>query len=159
MPRGRKPKPTAIKKLAGNPGKRKPNGEEPKLPAAAAAKPDCPPHLDGPARHEWQRVADLLHSAGLLTQVDRAALAGYCVAWGRWIQAETSLREHGPIVKSPSGYPIQNPWLSVANAALAQVQKLAAEFGMTPSSRSRVRAPEAAKAEDTQAATDAAFLD
>jgi P27 family predicted phage terminase small subunit len=43
------------------------------------------------------------------------------------------------LVKSPSGYAIQNPWLSIANKAFDQMMKLMTEFGMTPSSRSRVK--------------------
>jgi hypothetical protein len=40
--RGRKPKPTALKRLDGNPGKRGYNHDEPVLPEGL---PDCPGHL------------------------------------------------------------------------------------------------------------------
>jgi P27 family predicted phage terminase small subunit len=135
MTRGRKPKPTATKKLEGNPGKRKLNDAEPR---PAATKPACPKHVQGEARKEWNRVSKDLHAAGLLTKIDKAALAAYCVQWGRWVEAEESLRKHGPVVKSPTGYPMQNPHLSIANKAMTQMQKSLVEFGMTPSSRSRI---------------------
>lgn len=45
--------------------------------------------------------------------------------------------KYGTVVKSPSGYPIQSPYLAIANKAHEQMTKLLAEFGMTPSSRSR----------------------
>ena len=32
---------------------------------------------------------------------DRAALAAYCQAWGRWVEAEERLRETPPLVKTP----------------------------------------------------------
>ena len=77
---------------------------------------------------------------GILTTVDRAVLAGYCVAYARWAEAETQVSKLGPVVKTAGGNLIQNPYLSIANKALEQMTKLAAEFGMTPSSRSRVQA-------------------
>jgi phage terminase small subunit len=41
--RGPAPKPTAIKRLEGNPGKRKLNEMEPKM---TVGVPECPDHLD-----------------------------------------------------------------------------------------------------------------
>lgn len=135
--RGRKPKPTAVKILEGNPGKRPLNDAEPR---PTAKLPPCPKHLNDEAKKEWRRISKELLKAGLLTTIDRAVLATYCQAWGRWVEAEEQLRKHGPIVKSPSGYPIQNPYLSVANKAMQQMQKVMPELGMTPSSRSRIKA-------------------
>ena len=75
---------------------------------------------------------------GLVTEVDKAALAGYCQAWARWVEAEEQLTRFGAVIKSPSGYPIQSPYLPIANKALDQMTRLLVEFGMSPSSRSRV---------------------
>jgi P27 family predicted phage terminase small subunit len=132
---GRRPTPTATKILNGNPGKRPINKSEPKF----SGIPTCPKHLDKAAKAEWKRVAAELTAAGLLTTVDRAALAAYCSAWSRWIGAETNIQKFGTVIKSPkSGFPIQNPYVGVANTALDQMRKFAVEFGMTPSSRSRI---------------------
>lgn len=133
--RGPAPLPTATKRARGNPGKRPLNDDEPQMPARA---PRCPSHLQGEARAEWRRVAGALNAAGLLTQVDRAALAVYCQAWSRWVRAEEQVARHGEIVKTASGNLIQNPYLSVANRAMKQLQTLAREFGMTPSARSQL---------------------
>jgi P27 family predicted phage terminase small subunit len=46
----------------------------------------------------------------------------------------------GAVVRSPSGYPMINPHLSVANQAYGQLRAMIAEFGMSPASRSRVAA-------------------
>lgn len=137
---GRKPKPTRLKLLQGNPGKRPVNRREPQ---PAAQIPDCPEHLSEVAKHEWRRVAVELSRLGLLTLVDRAALSAYCCVWARWVEAEDHLKKTGPVVRSPSGYPIQNPYLAIANAALSQMRAFLIEFGMTPSSRSRVTGPPA----------------
>jgi P27 family predicted phage terminase small subunit len=134
--RGRKPIPSAIRAVRGNPGKRTGNEREPEF---AAAIPGCPAHLDGEARAEWDRVAKELHDKGVLAQVDRAALACYCQAWGRLCEAEVKVRDMGLVLEGEKGS-YQNPWLFVANKAMEQIKAFAAEFGMTPSSRTRVKA-------------------
>ena len=66
--RGRKPKPTAVKQLEGNPGKRQLNANEPK-PAARA--PSCPKWLEDDAKKEWRRLAKQMEQLGILTEVDK----------------------------------------------------------------------------------------
>ena len=137
MPRGRTPKPTLHKLLAGNPGHRPLNDREPVPPSDL---PDCPDHLQGEARAEWFRICAALRSMGLLTCADHALLEAYCVTYARWLDAEAKLKEFGTIVKSPNkGFPMTSPYLHVANSALEQLRKLAVEFGLTPASRSRIR--------------------
>mgnify|MGYP000913998384 FL=1 len=133
---GRKPKPTALKELAGNPGKRPLNEREPK---PTAKLPTAPKHLTSAARAEWRRMGKELLALGVLTSVDRAALAAYCVAYARWAEAEVQVAKLGTVVKTSNGNLIQNPYLAVANRAMEYMTKLATEFGMTPSSRSRVQ--------------------
>jgi len=135
---GRKPTPSAIKRLRGNPGRRPLNEREPK---PRPIIPPCPKHLEGEARTEWRRATRRLAACGVLSELDGAGLALLCTAWGRWVQAEQEIRKYGPIVKAPkTGVPMQNPWLSVANKAMEQMMKVLPEFGMTPASRSRIHA-------------------
>ena len=54
---GRKPKPTALKKLEGNPGKRKMNTKEP---VPGKGMPDCPKWLLPEAKEEWKRLCQKL---------------------------------------------------------------------------------------------------
>jgi P27 family predicted phage terminase small subunit len=82
-----------------------------------------------------RRLADM----GVLTQIDRAALAAYCSAWARWCEAEGEIRKHGLLIKTPNNYPAQNPYLAIANRAQEIMLKVAVEFGMTPSSRTRIK--------------------
>jgi P27 family predicted phage terminase small subunit len=150
--RGRKPLPTAIKRLRGNPGKGPLNEREP---VVASAIPVCPAHLDDEAKHEWRRITRELKRAGLVTRLDRAALAAYCQAWSRWIDAEQKIRTAGAVVLSPKKYPMLNPYLVVANRAMAQMRQFLTEFGMTPSARSRVHTD---ATPDSEAAEMEAFL-
>lgn len=137
--RGRKPKPIAMKKLAGNPGKR-PLGDVPQPPVPDYT-PYVPRHLNEAAKREWRRMVKLLMELNLYTEVDRAALAMYCQAWGRWVEAERKLAEADNglvLISCNTGNLYQNPWLHVANRAWEQMRKILAEFGLTPSSRSRL---------------------
>ncbi len=132
---GRKPKPTALKVLAGNPGHRALNASEAR---PRVLMPKCPAVLQGEARSEWRRISRKLFAAGLLTELDGAALTAYCLAWGRLVDAEQKLREFGHVIKAPSGYLVPSPYLAIANKAQEQMVRILVEFGMTPASRSRI---------------------
>jgi P27 family predicted phage terminase small subunit len=123
--RGRKPQPLPGKVAA----------------TSIAALPRCPAHLSDVARKEWRRLATPLHEAGILTTADRAALAAYCQSWSRWVEAEEQLRKTPPLLKTPSGYVQQSPWLSVANKQLELMGRYMGELGLTPVSRTRLDLP------------------
>ncbi len=106
--------------------------------SALGALPRCPAHLSAAARREWRRLASPLHDAGLLTVADRGALAAYCQTYARWVEAEERLKETPALIKAPSGYPQQSPWLSIANKQLELMGRYMAELGLTPSARSRL---------------------
>lgn len=132
--RGRKPLPTELKLAAGNPGKRTLNLNQPR----PAGPLSCPRALNKLARSEWHRVKRALGDQVALTAADRAALAIYCAAWARWVEAEDKVRILGEVVMTKSGNAIQNPYRSIASHAEKVMLQAAAEFGMTPSSRSRL---------------------
>jgi P27 family predicted phage terminase small subunit len=119
--RGRKPTPTALKKLEGNPGKRPLNNSEPKPDKKA---PSCPKWLEPEAKKEWRRLAKQMEALGILTEVDMAAFAGYCQAYARWKEAEEFITQHGTIVRTPSGYWQQVPQVSIAQTYLKVMNRL-----------------------------------
>ena len=51
------------------------------------------------------------------------------------------IQKYGTMVKSPTGYPIQSPYLAIANRQAELMMRIASEFGFTPASRSRISAP------------------
>lgn len=136
--RGRRPKPTRLKLLTGNPGKRPLNANEP---TPLAAIPECPVELGAVARKEWDRLAVELSQLRILTNLDRAALAAYCGAYAMWAEATEAIQKFGTMVKSPTGYPQQSPYVSIANRQAEIMIRIAAEFGFTPASRSRISTP------------------
>jgi P27 family predicted phage terminase small subunit len=101
--------------------------------------PELPSHLSAEAVLEWHRITKELLALKILTKVDRAALAAYCQAWGRWVDAEDHLRLEPMIFKSPSGYPVLSPWWSVANKSMEQMRNFLTEFGLSPASRTRIK--------------------
>jgi P27 family predicted phage terminase small subunit len=136
--RGRRPTATRLKVLTGNPGKRPLNEHEPE---PEPAVPDCPPELGAVARREWERLAGELGKLRILTNLDRAALAAYCGAYALWAEATEQIEKYGSMVKSPSGYPQQSPYLAIANRQVELMMRIASEFGFTPVSRSRISSP------------------
>jgi P27 family predicted phage terminase small subunit len=153
--RGRKPKPSHLRLITGNPGRRPINLHEPQ---PKTGRPTPPIALNEPGRREWVRVVRRLSQAGLVTPIDRAALAAYCQAYGDWIMARRAIEtnaaadpvNHGLLIETSNGNLIQHPLIGIANKARSDMVRFAAEFGMTPSARSRVHAnpDEGAKAQD-----------
>jgi len=134
MERGRKPKPTKLKKLEGVRTDRiNENEPEPQL-----GKVTCPGFLSKEAKAEWKRIAPELVRLGLLTPIDRAAFAAYCQSYGRWVEVERLLLDKGILAKGNKGQIIASPLLWISSSAVKAMLKFGIEFGLTPSSRSRL---------------------
>ncbi|MCU4184013.1 phage terminase small subunit P27 family [Acidiferrimicrobium sp. IK] len=157
--RGRKPKPTALKVLQGNPGKRPVNRNEPKPTPTA---PLCPTWLSAEGKAEWRRVVPELDRIGMLTKVDRAALATYCEAWATFMSAQRLVHEHGLVLlkykdlETLDGTKIyvtvaKNPAAQMARDAAGLIRQFSAEFGLTPSARTRIDLPEPDEGTDPMA--------
>lgn len=143
--RGRKPKPTHLKLITGNPGHRR---LEPDEIQPTRAFPMPPEFLSDDAKVEWGRIGSELYALELLTKVDTSALAAYCQAYSQWKTGIEALNQmagadkltKGLMIKTSNGNAIQNPIVGTINKAAADMVRYAAEFGMTPSARSRLTA-------------------
>lgn len=149
--RGPQPKPTVLKLIAGNPGKRPLDLGGEVMPEVAV--PDIPRHLNAEARKEWKRVTVELAQLGLISKLDRAALALYCQAWGQMVLLEESLNadvrlcvekggdiSHAMSFTTAKGYQGQSVKVQLINSLREQVNRYLAAFGLSPSSRGRVKA-------------------
>jgi P27 family predicted phage terminase small subunit len=96
---------------------------------------DCPPELSPAAKQEWDRIISELTATDMLKIFDRAALAAYCEAYALWIEAVENVHKYGAVMKSPSGFPLQSPYLSIAARQVDTMLRIATEFGFTPASR------------------------
>lgn len=140
---GRKPKPTAVKRLTGNPGKRPlpAEGEEPD-PGTLDALPEPPDWLQELeyGRREWYSRGPTLLTMGLLTPADEMSFALYCLQVDICIKASQDIQKNGQTIRGARGE-VRNPALASLASATTAATKLAAEFGLTPSSRGRMKLP------------------
>ncbi len=135
---GRKPQPTALKLIKGNPGKRPLNKKEPE---PAEGHLYCPQHLSKEARKEWRRIVPILYQMHIARKPDQAAIAAYCQTYGRWVDAERKMADLGDnalLTKTSNGNIIQSPLVGIANRSMELMLRFMVEFGLTPSSRSRI---------------------
>jgi P27 family predicted phage terminase small subunit len=134
--RGRKPMPTHMKELMGNPGKRAINRNEPKPVGELYAAPEW---MSDSQREGWA-YAVTNAPKGLLKLLDRSILAVWVVAEDLHRQAAEKIAQFGLLTKSPNaGLPLQSPYLAILNKQAQIMLKAAAELGFSPSSRSRVQ--------------------
>lgn len=130
--------------VGGNPGKRSTAALKNRAARSAAYQkkvPPVPPHLSVEAKREWKRVTQHLHRMGIITELDRAALASYCAHYGRWVVAEKKLAELSPelwVTILESGYEQKTQWLGIANQAMAAMNKIGQQFGLNPIDRENV---------------------
>lgn len=145
MSRGRPPLPTNVKRLKGTLRKdRTPHNE----PAPALGAPPCPEWLGDLAKEEWRRVVPELISLGLLTKIDRAALAGYCHAWAEWQTLDADVQENGIYMETGNGYQQVRPAVTARDKAIERCLKFAREFGFTPAARTRISVPKKSEEDD-----------
>jgi P27 family predicted phage terminase small subunit len=135
--RGRKPRPTALKILAGTRSDRI-NTAEPVVPADAVAPPAW---LTGDALLKWHQIVPQLVAAGVARNLDVEAAARYCWVWSQW-RRHAQLCERGAdvlVMKAEDGSPRYaqiGPSATLVTKYAAILARLEAEFGLTPSSRS-----------------------
>ena len=153
---GRRPKPTKLRVIEGNLGKRTFNQAEPELRVASA---DVPDGMSTGGAKEWNRIAGELCDLGLLTEVSRSVFRLYCEAIAEHDAASIFLRENGLtyVVRDKDGEVRsvgQFPQVAIARNAAERARKLAIEFGLTPAAASKVRVPKKPPAK-----TGAEFVD
>lgn len=132
--RGRKPVPTALKLMRGNPGHRPINVDEPKSESGA----EMPDWLSADAQKRWLQLYRNLDEAGVLTQLDAMALGMLCEQFAIWADASAKVAKFGLVYKGQGGQAKESPYLKIANKSMERIQKLLVEFGMTPASRTRI---------------------
>ena len=137
---GRKPKPTHLKLIEGNPGKRSLPQSEPVPREAFPVKPK----FARPAASEcWDRVVVELEAMRILASVDRDALQVYCEAYGTWLVANRRAARSLLVNRGSKSNPVwvSNPAWRIARDAASLMLRIGEAFGLTPSARSRIEAP------------------
>jgi len=139
---GRKPLPTAVKKIRGTLQKCRTNNQEPQPQGDLVEPPD---YMSEGAKLAW-RYAIGSAPEHLLRRLDMSVLEVWSCAADLYRKAQVGLNKTGLLMKSPNtGVPMQSPYLAIANKHAQIMTKAAVEMGFTPASRSRITLPEQAK--------------
>lgn len=124
--------------VEGNLGHRPINDEEPQVDGDIAEIP--PEFLSARAQYYWRKtVADA--PKGMLKSTDHGVMMGYCVACADFEFASIQVEQVGPVIAYKRNGFQQNPYVSIKRNAFERLKAAAAELGLTPSSRSRVKIP------------------
>ena len=141
MTRGPKPTPTNLVAFSGGKSRtankvkeREKNGPR-EFDISIPAPPD---DLPKKGISIWNDTATKLAKMRVMTEADTSALEMFVYSWLRWKDATKKVEDTSILIVSPNNYPIQNPALAIANKAQEQCLKILTEFGLTPSSRTRV---------------------
>lgn len=144
--RGRNPTPTAVKKLTGNPGKRKLDPDELKF---SDELPACPDWLGEIGRTKWNELIAIFGEVkGWLTIADGGLLALYCEAFEDLIEARAEIEKDGPTCSGEKGGMYQHPAVGRKNKAIERMRAIGAKFGLSPADRVGLKMPGAQRVED-----------
>jgi len=131
--RGPRPTPGDVMKAKGDPGGHaRDRGEEPAAPKGA---PGMPTWLSREAKGEWRRIVPRLEAMGVLSTIDRAAIATYCEAWSDFVKWTAWLKKKGHTYSGPNGASCARPEVGYRDKARQEMRHLLAEFGLSPASR------------------------
>jgi P27 family predicted phage terminase small subunit len=146
MTTGRRRKPSNLRYLHGDPGKRAPNTLEPK---PEEGRPKPPDWLSRKAKIAWAELADVLEEMHVLTVADRRALELLCDAYSEWREARAIVDLEGETYETTTAHGSTvrkaEPAVAIAADAWRRVRAMLAEFGLTPAARSKVSTVETPK--------------
>lgn len=137
---GRRPKPSALRVLQGNAGKRAIPKNEPKI---ESKKPRTPKHLSPKAKYAFKGLSETLEKMGVVTPADGKALELLCDAYGEWRDLRTIIEAEGFTYETTNQAGERmvkaRPEVAMASDAWKRIKSMIAEFGLTPSSRTKVQ--------------------
>ncbi len=140
--KGRRPKPTHLKAVRGNPGKRA-NKREPR-PVLDKTAPPPPEHLNDNATRAWENLAPMLVRLRVLTEADHLALERLALCYAEVCEHEETLSGLGYTYEthSMSGDVMvrKRPEAALLADADRRFKSYLVEFGLTPAARSKVEA-------------------
>ena len=133
-----RPMPTNLKVLHGTAQPCLINDKEPSPKKLRTIRP--PSYLTKEEKQCWKKTIVDLQAAGIVTTIDVTSLAAYCRAWVGYQKESGIVEEKGSVVQGSKKTPVLSPHFKAANEYFKRLLQLWREFGMTPSSRSKIRA-------------------
>lgn len=137
--RGPKPTPREILKLRGS----RRAGYNPDQPDPPAGRPKMPSGMPDAAKTKWREIVKQLVDLGVVARLDATMLEQFCRAWAHAQTCEQWIAEHGSVfVRRDKEGRIASattfPQVVELRHLREYIQRTAAEFGLTPSSRTRI---------------------
>lgn len=145
---GRRPQPTALKILRGNPSKTRLNALEPIPPGLPVVAPET---LSPGARLVWDRLAPICLAMRTLTAADVDTFASLCELQSTMHQAAAWKSAEGFAVLVASvdamGAPVlrPHPALKIERDTAMSLRSYYSYFGLEPSARARLQVPKLAE--------------
>lgn len=137
---GRRPTPTHLKLVAGNPGKRPLNNDEP---TPKTGFPSPPSHFDSKLKSVYAKFCEILNEMGLLTVADGVAIERLTQCYIEILECDKVIKKHGQVQEVLN---TQGELVLKANPAVAQradadrrLRAWMIEYGLTQASRSKVK--------------------
>lgn len=145
---GRRPTPTHLKLIKGNPGKRAINRREPKPRREVPSPPAtlCPVSLVA-----WGKYSVILDRMGVLTEADSGALERLCECYAEMQEYKAIVKAERPTYETSAGLKKANPAVAMLADADRRFKSYLVEFGLSPAARSKVKVPDG-ETEDEKAA-------
>lgn len=136
-------KPTKIKEIEGNPGKRKLNKSEPQ----PSGLPSTPTAMTSRAKTVWQRLVKSM-PPGVFTATDSFALAAYCEAVSNHQLATTKIAKGEHETVGSTGQKKLSHWFAVQSDQARLMATLGAKLGLDPVSRQQINVEGGSQVDD-----------
>lgn len=98
--------------------------------------------VDGLTEEEQRTWDELLRDApaNVVKELNKGTFETLVRATCIYRDASKKVAQYGAVIKSPSGYPIQSPYVSIMNKQAQLMLRASSELGLTLASRLRVKA-------------------
>ena len=130
-----RPVPTALKIVRGTDQPCRVNPDEPVI---ASDKIIRPPHVKGAAKKFWEQFVPTMQAAGIISNADVPGIEALCRKYAEWNQYQKAAERDGLIIMKVNGDLVASPYISLAQKSFDSFRLMLTEFGMTPSSRTKV---------------------
>lgn len=111
----------------------------PGMPTPVEQKSEQPKGLDASEQAVWDELMREMPDQ-VKAELNAVVFEALVRATVQYREASEKVKQYGAVIKSPSGYPIQSPYVSHMNKQAENIRRFSAELGLTLASRLRAKA-------------------
>ena len=149
--KGRKPKAREIQILEGR-DKKNPSRFANDVPQTIEHEPQMPEHFDDQATAAWNTLREILTASKMWSATYQVTLVLYCETYSNYRRAVELVRISGQALRTQAEDGSielkRNPYSVELHRYKDELIKLSSEFGLTPSSRSRISLERSTEGDD-----------